>query len=303
MLQTHGRFDYSPIAERVDYKWPDSKRLAVYVALNIEHFPFGEGVGMDLSVPSPKPNQRSYAWREYGNRVGFWRLMQMFDELNLSCAMLVNSEIYDHAPQISQAIRTRQRHEIVGHGRTNAELGGNLSSQEEADVIREATETIRGHEGVAPAGWLGPGCSESLITPDLLKEAGYQYLLDWHCDDQPIWFRTRSGPILSVPYPMEVNDTSAMVYRHILPSDFADMLVSNFDEQLEQSANQPLVYGIALHTFVAGQPFRLRHVRRALQHVVSHAKEIWLTVPGKIAEHVANLAPGTVPGSPGSPER
>lgn len=296
MLPTHGRFDYSPITERADYSWPNSKRLAVYVALNIEHFPFGEGAGMDLAAPSPKPNQRSFAWREYGNRVGFWRLMEMFNDMKLSCAMLMNSEIYDHAPQIPFAVRAGM-HEIVGHGRTNAELSGDLSAHEEATVIREATEVIQRHEGRPPAGWLGPGCSESLITPDLLKEAGYRYLLDWHCDDQPIWFRTRSGPILSIPYPMEVNDTSAMVYRRMLPSEFADMLVSNFDEQLDQSRNQPLVYGIALHTFVAGQPYRLRYVRRALEHVISHSKDIWLTLPGRIAEHITTLAPGTVPGS------
>ena len=296
MLKSHGRYDYSAITRRPDYSWPGGKRLAVFIALNIEHFIFGEGLGSDVAIPMPPPNHRSFAWRDYGNRVGVWRMLELFDELGLPVAMQVNTEIYDYAPEIMEAVRARGD-EVVGHGRTNAERQSDMSEAEEAAMLKEVYETIARHEGKPPGGWLGPWLAESYVTPDLLKETGFTYLLDWHCDDQPIWFSTRSGPILSVPYPMEVNDSPAIVFRRISASDFADMMVDGFDEMRRQSEKQPLVFGISLHPFIMGQPFRMPHLRRALEHMAAHAGEVWFTHPGKIAEHVAGLPAGTVPGS------
>ena len=150
-------------------------------------------------------------------------------------------------------------------------------------------------EGKPPQGWLGPWIAQTAVTPDLLKEAGYDYFLDWQCDDQPIWFRTRSGPLLAVPYPtMEVNDSPAFIYRRVSEPDFTRMIVDNFDEMLEQSERQPLVCPISLHSFIVGQPYRIRELRRALQHVARHKKRIWLTHPDKIAAHVAGLPEGVV---------
>ena len=296
MLKSHGRYDYSAITRRPDYSWPGGKRLAVFIALNIEHFIFGEGLGSDVAIPMPPPNHRSFAWRDYGNRVGFWRMLELFDDLDLPVAMQVNTEIYDYAPEIMEAVRGRGD-EVVGHGRTNAERQSDMSEAEEAAMLKEVYETIARHEGKPPGGWLGPWLAESYVTPDLLKETGFTYLLDWHCDDQPIWFSTRSGPILSVPYPMEVNDSPAIVFRRISASDFADMMVDGFDEMRRQSEKQPLVFGISLHPFIMGQPFRMPHLRRALEHMAEHAGEVWFTHPGKIAEHAAGLPAGIVPGS------
>ena len=121
-----------------------------------------------------------------------------------------------------------------------------------------------------------PWISESPVTPDLLKEAGYSYLLDWCCDDQPIWLRTRAGPLLALPYPQEINDIPAIVVRRVSASDFADMIVDQFDEMLRQSQGTPLVMGIALHAYIVGQPFRLKHLRRALRHIVEGAdSRVW----------------------------
>lgn len=164
--------------------------------------------------------------------------------------------------------------EIVAHGRTNSERQSTLTETEEAALIDQTTRVITHHEGQAPAGWLGPWIAQSAVTPDLLQEAGYTYLLDWCHDDQPIWFQTRRGQILSVPYPQEINDIPAIVVRRASASDFAAMIVDNFDEMLHQSAQQPLVYGIALHPYIVGQPFRIRHLRRALQHIAGVAAAI-----------------------------
>lgn len=297
-LPYHDRYDYSPMVERADYDWPDGKRLAFYVALNVEHFAFGEGIGHTATEPGPPPDVRNYAWRDYGLRVGVWRIFDLLDRLNLPACHLLNTAVYDYAPQIVERMRARGD-EILGHGRTNSERQGVLPEAEEADLIREATEAITRHEGTPPGGWMGPWISESLVTPDLMKEAGYRFLMDWPCDDQPFWMRTRSGPILSVPYPVEINDSPAHLNRRHTAVDFHRMLIDQFDEMLRLSEDHPLVMGLALHTFVVGQPFRLAQLRAALESIVNHpqADRVWFTRPGAIADHVMALAPGTVPGS------
>ncbi len=293
-LAAHDRYAYSGIAERPVYDWPGGRRLAVYLAINLEHFAFGEGLGAELAAGGPQPDVLNYAWRDYGNRVGAWRLLELLDALALPAAVLVNTEMYAYAPSLLAAFRTRGD-EFVGHGRTNSERQGVLAEPDESSLIAACTAVMTAHEGRAPAGWLGPWISQSRITPDLLAEAGYRYLLDWCHDDQPTWFKTRSGRILAVPYPQELNDIPAIVGRKMDGCAFADMIVDNFDELLEESARRPLVMGIALHPYLVGQPFRLRHLRRALAHISAHRDRIVLTTPGAIAAHCRALAPGLVP--------
>jgi peptidoglycan/xylan/chitin deacetylase (PgdA/CDA1 family) len=294
-LPGHGRYDYCPIVGRPGYSWPGGARLAVYVGLNLEHFAFGEGLGAELAPGGPQPDVLNYAWRDYGNRVGAWRMLELLDALGWPCSVLLNSEIYDYAPQLAAAFRARGD-EFVGHGRSNAERQGILVEGGAGALDVEATAAIARHEGKPPAGWLGPWISQSRVTPDLLQEAGYSYLLDWCMDDQPVWFRTRKGRILSVPYPQELNDIPMIVGRRIGGDAFADMIVDNFDEMRVQSRAQPLVMGIALHPYLVGQPHRLRHLRRALAHIAANRDGVWITTAGAIAAHAASLPPGTVPG-------
>lgn len=296
-LPHHGRYPYSPIRGRPTYEWPNGTRLAVYLGLNLEHFAFGEGLGAELCPGGPQPDVLNYAWRDYGNRVGVWRLLDLLDGLGLPASVLVNSSIYDYCPEVMDAVRARGD-EVVGHGRTNAERQGTLNEPEERRLIRESTAVIAAAEGGPPKGWLGPWISQSRVTPDLLKEEGYGYLLDWCMDDQPVWFSTRDGGrILSVPYPQEVNDIPSIVGRKDSAEQFAAMIVDNFDEMLEQARTGPLVMGVALHPYLVGQPYRLRHLRRALAHIAERRDEIWFTTAGAVAEHAAALPEGVVPGS------
>jgi allantoinase len=294
-LSHHGRYDYVPLRGRPDYSWPNGRRLAVYFALNLEHFSFGEGLGAELAPGGPQPDVLNYAWRDYGNRVGAWYLHDAFDALQLPMAALLNSSMYDYAPELVAAHRKRAD-EVVGHGRTNAERQGTLDEAAERMLILEATMRLTKEEGHAPEGWLGPWISHSHVTPDLLAEAGYKYLLDWCMDDQPVWFRCRGNcRILAVPYPQELNDIPAIVGRKENGADFADMIVDQFDEMRELSQARPLVMGVALHAYIVGQPHRLRHLKRALRHIARHRSDIWLTTPGAIARHCINLPAGTVP--------
>lgn len=294
-LPSHDRYDYVPLRGRPDYSWPGGRRLAVYFALNLEHFSFGEGLGAELAPGGPQPDVLNFAWRDYGNRVGAWYLLDAFDALRLPLAALANSSMYDYAPDLMAAVRTRGD-EIVGHGRTNAERQGHLDEAAERALIGEATGRLSEAEARKPEGWLGPWISHSHRTPDLLAEAGYRYLLDWCMDDQPVWFRCRGGRrILAVPYPQEVNDIPAIVARKMGAEAFADMIVDQFDEMLELSETRPLVMGVALHAYLVGQPHRLRHLKRALRHIAARREAIWLTTPGAIARHCESLPAGTVP--------
>lgn len=294
-LVSHGRYRYSAITRRPDFVWPNRKRLAVYIGLNLEHFAFGDGLGAELCSGGPQPDVLNYAWRDYGNRVGVWRLIDLFDELKLPLSVLVNSSIYHYCPEVMDAFRARGD-EVVGHGRTNSERQGVLSSAEEQRLIEEATNTIASAEGRRPLGWLGPWISQSAVTPDLLAEAGYQYLLDWCMDDQPVWFSTRNGRrILSIPYPQELNDIPSIVGRKDSGEQFATMIADTFEEMLTQSAKQSLVMGIALHPYLVGQPHRLRPLRRALQAIVARRDDIWITTAGGIAAFSCALPDGIVP--------
>ena len=296
-LPSHNRYDYVPITKRTDYAWPDGKRLAVYFCNNIEYFAFGSGLGSDSATGNAPQSQRNYAWRDYGNRVGIWRMFDLFDQLDCPLAHNINSVVLDHHPDIGERMLKRGD-EFVAHGRTNAERQGDFFEEEEARLIAETTETIQKFAGKKPTGWMSPWLSQSKVTLDLLQEAGYVYQCDWPLDDQPVWMRTRKGRILNMPYPVETNDSPMMVFRQHTASQLAETWIDQFDEMLEQArAGQPLVCPFVLHTFVLGQPFRLRQLRRVMQHILAHRNEIWLTHPGRIAAHIQALPVGTVPGS------
>jgi peptidoglycan/xylan/chitin deacetylase (PgdA/CDA1 family) len=190
------------------------------------------------------------------------------------------------APQLIAAFRSHGA-EVASHGRTNSEHQATLDEADERALIGSVTATIAQHEGAAPAGWLSPWIAETERTPDLLDEAGYRYVLDWCMDDQPVWLRTRNGRILAVPYPQELNDSAAIIGRHVGAAEFTDMIIDQFDEMLEQSREQPLVMGIALHAMIVGQPFRLRQLRRAFAHLARHREAVWITTAGAIARHYA----------------
>jgi peptidoglycan/xylan/chitin deacetylase (PgdA/CDA1 family) len=280
-LATHGRYGYSAIGRRPDYTFPGGKRLAVHIGFNIEHFEFGSGLGASIAPPTPQPDVLNFAWRDYGNRVGVWRCLDLFESLRLPLGVLINTALYDYCPEVVAAFVARGD-ELIGHGHTNAERQGDMDEASERALMIACRERIERESGVSPAGWLSPWISESVHTPDLLIETGYGYTLNWCHDDQPVPMRTRSGRTLwSIPYPQELNDIPMIIGRQMNGSDFADMIVDQYEEMRLQSQAQPLVMGIALHPYLVGQPYRLRHLRRALQHLVT-TDEAWFTTPGAL---------------------
>jgi len=294
-LKHHDRYDYSAIHERPAFTWPDGKRLGFYVALNIENFSFGEGLGHTPTSLGPPPDTRNFGWRDYGLRVGIWRIFDMMDKLGLPMCHLLNASVCKTMPQIPKRIALRGD-EVVGHGYTNSERQSDMDESTERSMIEDATATLARACGQRPLGWMGPWIAETGLTPDILKEAGYTYVMDWPADDQPFWMRTRSGPLLSVPYPVEINDSPVMLSRQQPATDFYQMVVDQFEEMLELSQEQSLVFGISMHTFVAGQPFRLRQIRKAFEYILNHPrfKDVWVTTPGGIAQYAQTLPKGVV---------
>lgn len=290
-LRAHGRFDYRPIHQRPVWHWPGERHLAVYIGFNVEHFAFGEGLGAALGPVSPEPDVLNHSWREYGNRVGAWRCLELFDQLALPTGALINTALYAHCPELVAALAARGD-ELIAHGHSNAERQGGWEEAREAALLAHCRRTIAAQSGQTPAGWLSPWISESPLTPDLLAEAGYRYTLNWCHDEQPTRLRTRGGQALwAVPYPQELNDIPMLVARQMDAKDFAQMIIDQCDEMMEQTARHPqaLVMGIALHPYLVGQPYRLRHLRRALQHIAARREELWICTPGQICAHMETL--------------
>jgi allantoinase len=281
-LATHGRYDYAPITCRRGFSWPDGSRLAVYFALGLEQYHFGEGMTENLVTGMSPPDVLNTSWRDYGNRVGAWRILECFEQLGLPLAILLNSALCEHAPELVEACRGAKC-ELIAHGYSNSDTLTGMTETQESAYLRQVSEQMRRASGLAPAGWASPWIAETPLTPDLLQETGYEYLLDWCMDDQPVWIRTRRGRILSVPYSQELNDSSAIIGRQVDANDFASMIIDQFDEMRQTRGDQPLVMSVILHSFISGQPFRLRALRRALEHIAQARAGLWLTQPGAIA--------------------
>jgi allantoinase len=295
-LPRHSRYDYSAIIKRPVYEWPNGTRLAVVLYNNIEHFAFRSGLGSDSTTGTAPQTQRNYAWRDYGNRVGIWNYLDLLDEYDLAGSHNVNSAAIEECPDIVERLNARGD-EYIGHGRSNSERQDEMWEEDEVRLIAECTEVLTRLSGKKPQGWMGPYFAESSCTLDLLKEAGYTYVLDWPADDQPFWMRTRSGPILSIPYPVEINDSPALIFRQHSAREFADMMVDQFIEMLRIASKRPVVYSISVHPFIIGQPFRLHALRGALEQSLVHRDEIWITRPGEISRHCAGFPKGIIPGS------
>ncbi|WP_439596770.1 polysaccharide deacetylase [Falsiroseomonas sp.] len=287
-MRHHGRYAFSAIARRPAWDWPNSTRLAVHVAVNLEAFPFAEGMGLPLVNPLPEPDVQNYGFRDWGNRVGVWNLLDALDEHAIPAAALLNTAIYDLCPEVAQAFRARGD-EFVGHGRTNAERQSDMDEAAERATILACRDRIAREEGAAPRGWMGPWVAETHVTPDLLAEAGFDYCMDWTHDDQPTLLATRAGPLVTIPYSRPTNDIPALHAAKWPPSVWADILIDQFEEQLRLSEKWPLVFNLSLHPFLVGHPFRLLRLRRVLAHIAAARSRIWLCRPGEIAAHARKV--------------
>jgi peptidoglycan/xylan/chitin deacetylase (PgdA/CDA1 family) len=291
------RYAYSPITTRPGGMWPGGKRLAVYVAVGVEDYRRGEGYTENLLADIPEPDLVNESWRDYGNRVGVFRLLDRLAQQGIAPTILLNTMLYDMAPAVTDAARAAGA-EIVGHGVSNSDSLTGLSATAEAAYLEVVAERIAKEEGTRPRGWSSPWLTQTPDTIDLLDECGYRYLLDLRADDQPVWLDTRGVPVLSIPYALELNDSSSIIGRQVGAADFADMIIDEFEELLLAAQDQPIVMSIVLHSFISGAPFRLRQITRALTHMAARSEQVWFTQPRHIYDAFCEMSPPPVRSNP-----
>jgi peptidoglycan/xylan/chitin deacetylase (PgdA/CDA1 family) len=271
-------------------RWPAGPGLAVYVAIGVEAYREGSGYTEDILPGVPAPDHVNASWREYGNRVGAFRLLEALEQVGIPPTVLLNTMIYDAAPEVTDAAREAGA-EFVAHGISNSDSLTEMSVTEEAAYLDATAARIEQEEGQRPGGWSSPWLTHTHDTIELLAAAGYRFLLDLRSDDQPVWLRSASGPLLAIPYALELNDSSTMIGRQLGAAPFADAVIDEFDELLLAAQERPIVMSLVLHSFISGVPFRLRQIRRALAHIAAHADRVWLTQPSAIHEAFTSLAP------------
>ncbi len=288
MAEAATRVDYSPITERPPIRWPGGARVALWIAPNIEHYEYlPDYDGIRTAWPrTPIPDVQQYSYRDYGNRVGFWRMTDVLDKHGIRCCVSLNLAVLEHYPEIAEAMIERN-YDFMSHGIYNTRYLNPLSEEEEREFYRDNIETLRRHTGKPLKGMLGPAVSGTDRTPDLMAEAGLIYHTDWVHDDQPVPIRVKSGKLVSVPYSFELNDVP--VFRSNFEGEyFARICKAQFDTLYAEGAESGRVMCIALHPFLIGQPHRVKYLDEILGYIMSH-DGVWQTTADEIAEHyIAN---------------
>ncbi len=276
------RYPYLPILGRKQLTWPNGAHVAVWVIPNIEWFDlqvrrFGGAAAGDIV-----PDVRNYAQRDYGNRIGIWRIMEVLDKHEIRATVALNSAVCQQHPQIITEAN-KLSWEFMGHGITNSSSLANLAEDKERETIRSVIDTITASTGKKPEGWLGPGLIETFNTPDILAEEGIKYVADWPCDDQPFEMRVKKGRLFSIPYSVGINDMPAYITEHRSAQEFYEMIKDHFDVLYREGATSGRVMAIALHPFLTGVPYRIRWLDKAIHYIKGHEK-VWFATGSEIID-------------------
>ncbi|MFZ0839096.1 MAG: polysaccharide deacetylase family protein [Xanthobacteraceae bacterium] len=289
MLPTD-RISYSAIADRPALRLPNGVRMVVWVIVNVEEWDPTQTMPRTVLTPpaggSPMPDVPNWAWHEYGNRVGFWRILKVFDEFKIPAVLAINgSAIAAYKPIVKAAL---DRHwEFMGHGFTQRNM---QKVEDERADIRKTRAVIEEVTGKPPRGWLGPGLTETWETPDLLKEEGYDYVADWVLDDQPVWLKTRTKPIVNIPYTQECNDVAMMLIQHHKASEYADRAIDQFVQIYMDAEDSARVMALVLHPYIMGAPHRLKYFRHAIE-VIRARRDIVFWTGEQILDWFLKVSP------------
>ena len=279
------RVDYSPIIDRPIIKWPNDARVALWISPNVEHYEYmpDDDSARTPWPRTPFPDVQHYSYRDYGNRVGFWRMLESLDKYNIRCCVSLNMAVLEHFPEIGQAMVQRD-YDYMSHGIYNTRYLYTYTEDQEREFYRDTIDTLKLHTGKQLKGMLGPAISGTERTPDLMAEAGLIYHTDWMHDDQPVPIKVKSGKLVSVPYSIELNDSSLLRDNHYEGDYFARICKAQFDQLYKEGAESGRVMCIALHPFLIGQPHRIKYLDDILSHIMSH-DGVWQTTADDIADY------------------
>ena len=279
------RVDYSPIIDRPIIKWPNGARVALWISPNVEHYEYmpDDDAARTPWPRTPFPDVQQYSYRDYGNRVGFWRMLETLDKYNIRSCVSLNVAVLEHFPEIRDAMVERN-YDYMSHGIYNTRYLYTYTEEQEREFYRDTIETLKLHTGKQLKGMLGPAISGTERTPDLMAEAGLIYHTDWMHDDQPVPIKVKSGKLISVPYSIELNDSSLLRDNHYEGDYFARICKAQFDQLYKEGAESGQVMCIALHPFLIGQPHRIKYLDEILSHIMSH-DGVWQTTADEIADY------------------
>ena len=280
------RIAYAPIIDRPVISWPNEARVALWVSPNIEYYEYLPPISKFRNhwPRSPHPDAQQYASRDYGNRVGFWRMLEVLDKHDIRCTVSLNEAVLEHFAEIREAMLARNW-EYMSHGIYNTRNLYGMTEEEEREFYRDCIETLKKYTGKQLKGMLGPGLSNTERTPDLMAEAGLVYHADWFIDDQPLPIKVKEGRLISVPYTIELNDVLVLGLLSPLGGEaFAQAIKDQFDRLYAEGAQSGRVMCISLHPYLIGLPHIIRYLDEALAYILSH-DGVWKTTAEDIAEY------------------
>jgi peptidoglycan/xylan/chitin deacetylase (PgdA/CDA1 family) len=272
-----GRLDFSAISQRPKLELPDGARLAVWVIVNVEEWDPTQPMPRTVITPpaggAPMPDIPNWSWHEYGNRVGFWRMLEVLDHFCIRAVLAINGSAISRYGPIARAAHERGW-EFIGHGFTQQSM---QKVADERDDIRKTAAAIGEFTGRRPRGWLGPGLTETWETPDLLVEEGFEYVCDWVLDDQPVVLKTRSKPIVNLPYTQECNDVAMMLIQHHKAGEYYDRAIDQFEQLYADAADSARIMALVVHPYIMGAPHRLKYFRKVLARIRDHRGVLFWT--------------------------
>jgi peptidoglycan/xylan/chitin deacetylase (PgdA/CDA1 family) len=264
------RAPYSAIVDRPPLKLPDGVRLAVWPIVNLEVWEIERPMARQV-LPAPTgvsltPDVPNWSWHEYGMRVGVWRFFEAFDRLGIVPTLSINAKVTESYPRVARAALER-RWEFMGHSYVQMPIH---SVEDQRALIHRSLDTLEKFTGKRPVGWLGPGLTETYDTPDLLAEAGVQYVGDWVYDDEPTEIRTKHGPLVTLPYTVELNDIPMMIVQHHSAEEFLFRSKAQFDRLYAESAARAKILSFAIHPYISGVPHRIGYLEAFLDYASRH---------------------------------
>ena len=274
----HDHYDWSMLTDRKPVEWPGGKRVALWVNVALQFFPLNQR-GKPFPPPggmsTAYPDLRHYTLREYGNRVGIFRVLKALDECGVVATFAMNARLAERYPYLLQRILDRDN-EILCHGwDMDSPHYGGMAEAEERELIARSLDTLRRLAGRPVTGWLSPGKSQSRNTPNLLLEHGVEYMCDWINDDMPYPFRTGAGEITALPLSTELEDRFIMMNNLHSEAEYADQLIDAFDFLDNEASEQGgRLLALNIHPWLVGQPHRIGQLERALSHIMGH-ESVW----------------------------
>jgi peptidoglycan/xylan/chitin deacetylase (PgdA/CDA1 family) len=287
-------YDYVPLPDRLPLRWPNGAHVALIVTFNLEtwdlvkdstrpYYAGGPAILPD-ALPGNIPDYPNFAWREYGQRVGIWRLYSLFDELGLPVSCTANAVTFQRRKQMTDACLERGW-ELLAHNWEQGELLTDyaLDPAREREVIARTVENYVKHVGRLPPGWLSSSLRGTLNTPDILAEHGLKFYCDLMNDDQPYLIRTPTKPIVAVPYSNEINDFTLLTRRNHTTDEMRDILIEELDVLYAEGAQTGRIMNLGLHPHVSGRGYRIRAIREFLQYAKS-LPGVWFATREQIAD-------------------